>query len=260
MGVAASTSAGWTCTALAQGGKREPGDEIKFSDLFADEMLQEAQPKRSRAGLIALGGIGTVVTGVIVGVLPFITVAFRRHPLPYVPATSKQIRMVLKHCKACPNDALAATAPRLVDLGSGDGRVVIQAAKKGIRSKGYEINSWLVVYSMYSAWRQGLSRLASFHRKNLWKASLSEFDYIVLFGAKDATSFMEDLEDKLIEEETKEGAKVIACRFPMSTFTPIYEEVDPAGEKGLESVWVYDLDAEKAKFRELEEDDYTASS
>eukprot|EP00466_Bigelowiella_natans_P001155 jgi/Bigna1/76690/fgenesh1_pg.43_\ len=245
MGVAASTSAGWTCTALAQGGKREPGDEIKFSDLFADEMLQEAQPKRSRAGLIALGGIGTVVTGVIVGRPPLNPGGFPRAPPPNAPDHFLLIvnlfRGVLKPPKGglgifwgggiSPTRGVSEKSKAhknretgAEQKGSGDGRVVIQAAKKG------------------------------------WKASLSEFDYIVLFGAKDATSFMEDLEDKLIEEETKEGAKVIACRFPMSTFTPIYEEVDPAGEKGLESVWVYDLDAEKAKFRELEEDDYTASS
>lgn len=35
----------------------------------------------------------------------------------------------------------------LVDLGSGDGRIVIEAAKKGYSAVGYELNYWLVLYS-----------------------------------------------------------------------------------------------------------------
>ena len=56
-----------------------------------------------------------------------------------------------------------------------------------LKAKGYEINQWLVLYSKVRAFREGLFGKAKFYRKDLWKTSLSEFDYIVLFGARDAT-------------------------------------------------------------------------
>ncbi|KAJ7370211.1 hypothetical protein OS493_033836 [Desmophyllum pertusum] len=44
----------------------------------------------------------------------------------------------------------------LVDLGSGDGRVVITAARQGYQAHGYELNQWLVWYSRLQARLQGL--------------------------------------------------------------------------------------------------------
>ena len=61
----------------------------------------------------ALGGVGV---GIMVLALPFVTPAFRKFALPYVPATSIQLESVLGHMRG--------RAGRVVDLGSGDGRVV----------------------------------------------------------------------------------------------------------------------------------------
>ena len=58
---------------------------------------------------------------------------------------------------------------------------------------------------------------------------------------------MTDLEKKLLRDPLKPGARQVACRFPLESFEPIDELVDPKGEMGLESVWVYDLDAQKAR-------------
>ena len=62
--------------------------------------------------------VGWIVGGATVGlcalVTPFILPALRKHCLPYVPATAHQVRLVLQHAKG----------QTLVDIGSGDGRVV----------------------------------------------------------------------------------------------------------------------------------------
>ena len=71
---------------------------------------------RSRFGLVALGVTGTIIAGVFVGTLPFLTPALRRICLPYVPATNTQIQNILQMCRG--------RSGCLVDLGSGDGRVV----------------------------------------------------------------------------------------------------------------------------------------
>ena len=76
--------------------------------------------KRSRFGLgvvVTLTGVGI---GITVATVPFVTPALRRVCIPYIPATDNQLANVRRALRAS-----SARAP-LVDLGSGDGRVVSQ--------------------------------------------------------------------------------------------------------------------------------------
>jgi hypothetical protein len=58
--------------------------------------------------------------------VPFLLPAFRRVCLPFIPATDKQIQNVLKLLGTYgkENHALAEVGPKIIDLGSGDGRIV----------------------------------------------------------------------------------------------------------------------------------------
>ena len=69
--------------------------------------------RRSRNALFLMGGIASGMAAVA---LPFILPAFRKICLPYIPATPEQIKVVLSLLKG-------GTGP-VVDLGSGDGRLV----------------------------------------------------------------------------------------------------------------------------------------
>ncbi|XP_069075796.1 ATP synthase subunit C lysine N-methyltransferase isoform X2 [Pleurodeles waltl] len=128
------------------------------------------------------GNWGLLVTGVIGGTLvtlyavatPFVTPALRKICLPFVPATTTQLQNVLK--------MLQNRSGSLVDIGSGDGRIVIAAAKVGFQAVGYELNPWLVWYSRYRAWREGVYHKATFHISDLWKVCFSEYSNIVIFG------------------------------------------------------------------------------
>lgn len=76
-----------------------------------------ARRERLRRMGLAIGWtIGGVGAGIMALVLPFVTPAFRRFVLPYVPATPVQLESVLGHVRG--------RVGRVVDLGSGDGRVV----------------------------------------------------------------------------------------------------------------------------------------
>jgi len=92
------------------------------------------------------------------------------------------------------------------DLGSGDGRVVIAFAKKGIQAHGFEINPLLVLISRINIRRAGLKGKAFIHWKNFWKTDLSKFDIITVFQVDFA---MNELENKL-KKEFKTGAKVVS--------------------------------------------------
>lgn len=166
-----------------------------------------------------------IISGAGVGIfaltIPFVVPAFRRHCLPYVPATPVQIERVLGYLRP----------GRMVDLGSGDGRVVIAAAKQGHYSVGYELNPWLVLFSKMKALLSGVHKSTEFHRKDLWKVNLSKYDNVVFFGVDD---MMQPLGEK-IAAEVSQDARVVACRFRFPSWEPRLKF-----EAGADSVWVYD--------------------
>ena len=187
-------------------------------------------------GLLAAGATGAVALGLCVVSTPFVTPALRRFCLPFVPATSRQVENVMKICQRHPK--MTTGTEKLVDLGSGDGRIVIAAARKGFVATGVELNLCLVLYSKLSARFHGLHHKAKFHRKDLWKIDYSLYDKVVIFGVAE---MMPTLKEKLATE-IGQNCKVIACRFPIPTWT----EIDSIDE-GIDSVWLYSVDSFKDK-------------
>lgn len=78
----------------------------------------------SITGKLLIGASGLVAVGISVVCFPFISPAFRRFTLPFIPATDKQLRNILA---VLPKNPVKNN--RLLDIGSGDGRIVIQTAK-----------------------------------------------------------------------------------------------------------------------------------
>nr|XP_034957200.1 ATP synthase subunit C lysine N-methyltransferase isoform X2 [Zootoca vivipara] len=186
-------------------------------------MASDDGPKQRNWGLLVTGVIGGTLVALYAVATPFIAPALRKHCLPYVPATSKQVENVLRMLKG-------RNGP-LVDIGSGDGRIVIAAAKVGFKAVGYELNPWLVWYSRYCAWREGVHQNAKFYISDLWKVSFSQYTNVVIFGVP---QMMWQLEKKL-GEELAFDARVIACRFPF----PHWRPNQSLGE-GIDTVWAYD--------------------
>eukprot|EP00127_Corallochytrium_limacisporum_P000626 Clim_evm25s22 gene=Clim_evmTU25s22 len=204
-------------------------DQAPRHNWFADaEEDNVASTVKTSWGKWLVGGTaGLLLTGAVL-VAPFVSPVLRKHPLPYVPAGPKQIEMVL--------DALRrGNARKVLDIGSGDGRVVIAAAKAGYQAEGVELNRPLVYWSKWSAFRSGVSKNTRFYCNDLWKFDISTYDHIVVFGVKE---MMSDLERKMAAEMMPNGT-VIACRFKLATWKPNYKIVDPAGEQGIHSVWIY---------------------
>lgn len=67
-------------------------------------------------GLVAVGTFAASGVGLLVACAPFILPALRKVCLPYVPATDRQVNNVMK--------LLKNKKGRVIDLGSGDGRIV----------------------------------------------------------------------------------------------------------------------------------------
>jgi len=179
-----------------------------------------------RAGLIIAGIIGGAGLAISTVCVPFVLPAFRKVCLPFVPATTAQLANVSKALES--RVSLTST---LVDIGSGDGRIVLQAAKQGFKAHGIELNRWLVYYSRLSAWKNGLRGQATFSRQDLWKSDMSKYNNVVIFGVE---QMMGQLESKL-EKELAQGSLVVACRFKFPTWKPV-EELGT----GVDTVWKYE--------------------
>ncbi|CAG9814886.1 unnamed protein product [Phaedon cochleariae] len=177
----------------------------------------------SYTGKILLGITGGVAFGLTVICASFVSPALRKFTLPYVPATKQQISNILS--------ALNGRSGTLLDLGSGDGRIVLETVKHKFLSDGVELNPWLVLYSKFNALRKGVHRSTKFIRADLWKYDVSIYDNIVIFGVE---QMMNDLEKKLLKE-CKGDCNIIACRFPLPNLVP-----KKTIGHGIDTVWVYD--------------------
>jgi tRNA A58 N-methylase Trm61 len=113
---------------------------------------------------------------------------------------------------------------RVVDLGSGDGRILIEAAKIYPQAKylGYEIDPFLIRKSRKKMRDMGFVGLINIKRKNYLKENLSSFDVVFLF----LIPYQMNRLEKKLKKELKPGARVISYGFQFNHWS----EVDHEGE------------------------------
>ncbi|OHB18682.1 MAG: hypothetical protein A2666_03065 [Parcubacteria group bacterium RIFCSPHIGHO2_01_FULL_47_10b] len=107
-------------------------------------------------------------------------------------------------------------ADRVADIGSGDGRFVIGAARLGAQAVGYEINPFLVWISRLKIRFLRLQDLAQIRWANIWHVNFSGYTVVLLFGFP---YMMKRLEKKLRYELPK-GARVVSFAFTFPTWVP----------------------------------------
>lgn len=103
---------------------------------------------------------------------------------------------------------------KAVDLGSGDGRIVIALARAGAEAHGYEINPLLVWRSRTAIRRAGLDGRAFVHWRSFWGVNLSDFSLVTAYGIP---YIMRSLERKL-RRELRSGARVISNIYPFPSW------------------------------------------
>src|SRR4026207_1522512 len=85
----------------------------------------------------------------------------------WVPTSQPMVERMLDHAKVTPQDFV-------MDLGSGDGRTIIAAAKRGARGLGVEFTPELVEYSKRQAAAQGVGDKAMFAQGDMYAADISK--------------------------------------------------------------------------------------
>lgn len=137
----------------------------------------------------------------IIGIVGLVTL---RRGAIFVPMRREVIGRVVKMLEINAGD-------RAVDLGSGDGRVVIALALAGAEAHGYEHNPVLVWWSRLQIRRAGLSGRAFIHQANFWSIDFSQYTIFTVFGI---SYIMEKLEEKL-EREAVHSSRIVSYLFPL---------------------------------------------
>ena len=105
----------------------------------------------------------------------------------------------------------------LYDLGSGDGRIAIAAAKRyGVRAVGIDIDPQRIQEATENAKRAGVSKLVEFRQEDLFKADFSEASVVTLY-------LLPDLNVKLrprLWQELKPGTRIVSHQFDMGDWKP----------------------------------------
>lgn len=120
---------------------------------------------------------------------------------PWVPARTADIEHML-------DDLQLKSNQKFIELGSGDGRVLAAAAKRGVKAVGYELNvvMWLI------GWLRNIqNKNVSVRWGNFWNVDLSSYDVVVTFLVPRT---MPKLEIKA-EQDIKKGAILLSYIFPM---------------------------------------------
>ena len=129
---------------------------------------------------------------------------------PYVPTSTSTVNRMLQLADVDENDMV-------YDLGSGDGRIVIQAAKKyGARGVGIEIDPELVKKARRNARDAGVSDLVEFRKGDLFKTDLSEATVVTMYLLPSVNL---KLRPKLFEELAP-GTPVVSHDFDMGKWSP----------------------------------------
>jgi methyltransferase family protein len=126
----------------------------------------------------------------------------------WVPTPQVLVNKMLDMAKVTPNDFL-------MDLGSGDGRTVITAAKRGVRAMGIEYNPDMVELSRANAQKEGVGDRAQFTKADLFQTDFSKATVITMFLLPDINL---KLRPKILA--LKPGTRVVSNTFTMGDWNP----------------------------------------
>jgi SAM-dependent methyltransferase len=121
----------------------------------------------------------------------------------WVPTSQALVNKMLDMAKVTPRDYV-------IDLGSGDGRTVITAAKRGVKAHGIEYNPDMVELSKRNAEKEGVAARATFAKADLFESDFSQATVITMFLLP---TINEKLKPKILG--LKPGTRIVSNTFTM---------------------------------------------
>jgi SAM-dependent methyltransferase len=157
---------------------------------------------------------------ILLAVLSVATLAASQQPkrtpdIHFVPTPEEVVDAMLRLAEVGPNDIV-------YDLGSGDGRIPIAAARRfGARGVGIDLDPRLVAQASRSAQDAGVADRVTFMEADIFEADISNATVVTLYLL---TSINERLRPKLLKE-LRPGTRVVSHQFRMGDWQPEREIV-----------------------------------
>jgi hypothetical protein len=126
----------------------------------------------------------------------------------WVPTSQALVEKMLDIAKVTPQDYL-------IDLGSGDGRTVITAAKRGLKAHGIEYEPEMVELARRNAAAAGVADRATFAKADLFESDFSDAQVITMFLL---STINEKLRPKILD--LKPGTRIVSNTFKMGDWEP----------------------------------------
>ena len=166
--------------------------------------------------------------------------------VPYVQTPMEIVERMLRMAEVGKGDYL-------IDLGSGDGRIVIEAAKRGARGLGVDLDPNLVKHAAESAQRAGVSERAAFQQKDIFETDLSPASVVAFYLLPE---FNAKLMPRLLA--LKPGTRIVSHDGGIGDWPPderleMRAPEKPVGVGGVSRVelWIVPADARGAWTSEL---------
>ncbi|MFO7177361.1 MAG: methyltransferase domain-containing protein [Pseudomonadota bacterium] len=160
----------------------------------------------------------------------------RRPDVIYVPTPQKVVDRMLELAKVKQSDLV-------YDLGCGDGRIVVTAAKRfGARAVGFDIDPVRVAEARENVRKNGVEHLVTIEQKDIFTLDLSPADVVTLY-------LLPELNVKLVPqlEKLKPGARIVSHDFDMRGVTPVQRVRVMPDEGGREHdvfLWIAPINKE----------------
>ena len=166
--------------------------------------------------------------------------------VPYVQTPMEIVERMLRMAEVGRDDYL-------IDLGSGDGRIVIEAAKRGARGLGVDLDPALVKHATENAQRAGLAERASFQVRDIFETDLSKASVVAFYLLPD---FNAKLMPRLLA--LKPGTRIVSHDGGIGEWPPderleMRTPEKPVGVGGVSRVelWIVPADAKGAWTSEI---------
>lgn len=129
--------------------------------------------------------------------------------VPYAETRTEAVEKMLDMANIAPGD-------RVIDLGTGDGRMLLQAAARGAGGLGVDIDPVLVAEANASAERQGVGDRVTFRTQDLFETPIADADVVTMFLLPEINL---KLRPRLLRD-LRPGARVVSHAFTMGDWKP----------------------------------------
>lgn len=130
--------------------------------------------------------------------------------MPFVRSEPEVIDRMLELARVQPNDIV-------YDIGSGDGAIIIRAAKKyGAKGVGIEIDQDLVLRARQNAFREKVEHLVEFRAQDAFTVDVAPATVVTLYMLPDFNAKLRPMLDR----QLKPGARVVSHDYPIEGWVP----------------------------------------